>query len=131
MVLSEFFIFLFFLFLFLLFRRQGFRMITFDRQAGPLQNFNRSHVMVIGRSVSFSDPARPPGWGRGAPQTPQNPPPPKKKNCLHAFQNPRNIFEQKKFSREKTEIFRLPPPPNFFFIFFCVLRLQEEKKFSY
>ena len=60
MVLSEFFIFLFF-------RRQGFWMITFDRQAGPLQNFNRSHVMVIGRSVSFSDPA---------PQTPQNPPPP-------------------------------------------------------
>ena len=47
-------IFIFFLF----FRRQGFRMITFDRQAAPLQNFNRSHVMVIGRSVSFSDP----GW---------------------------------------------------------------------
>ena len=41
-------------------------MITFDRQAGPLQNFNRSYVMVIGRSVSFSDLARP----RGAPQNP-------------------------------------------------------------
>ena len=63
MVLSEFLIFLFF-------RRQGFRMVTFDRQAGPLQNFNRLHVMVIGRSISFSDPA-----GRKAPQTPQNPPP--------------------------------------------------------
>ena len=50
-----------------------FRMITFDPQAGPLQNLNWSQVMVIGRSVSFSDPARPPG---GAPQTPQNPPPP-------------------------------------------------------
>ena len=85
-------------------------MITFDRQAGPLQNFNRSHIMVIGRSVSFSDPAR---WGRGVPQTPQNPPPPRKKNfCLHAFQNPRNIFEEKKFSREKK-------------LFFCVLRPQE------
>ena len=36
---------------FFLFRRQGFRMIIFDRQAEPLQNFNRSHVMVIGRSV--------------------------------------------------------------------------------
>ena len=41
MVLSEF------IFYFLFFRRQGFRMIIFDRQAGPLQNFNRSHVMVI------------------------------------------------------------------------------------
>ena len=48
------------IFLFSFFRRQGLRMITFDRQAGPLQNFNRSHVMVIGRSVSFSDPAQPP-----------------------------------------------------------------------
>ena len=61
-----YFIFLFFyLFLIFFFRRQGFRMITFDRQAGPLQNFNRSHVMVIGRSVSFSDPARPPSGGVG------------------------------------------------------------------
>ena len=61
---------------FLFFRRHGFRMITFDRQAGPLQNFNRSHVMAIGRSVSFSDPARP--------QTPQNPPLPPKNNFLFA-----------------------------------------------
>ena len=65
MVLSEFFfnffIYIFFIYLFLFFRRQGFRMIIFDRQAGPFQNFNRSQVMVIGRSVSFSDPARPPG----------------------------------------------------------------------
>ena len=76
-------IFCFYLIFFFFFRRQGFRMITFDRQAGPLQNFNRSHIMVIGRSVLFSDPAR---WGRGAPQTPQNPPPPRK--------NPRNIFEK-------------------------------------
>ena len=43
---------------FLFFRCQGFRMITFDCQAGPFQNFSRSQVMVIGRSVSFS--ARPP-----------------------------------------------------------------------
>ena len=78
MVLSEFFFFFFFFF-FLFFRRQGFRMITFDRQAGPLQNFNRSHNMVIGRSVLFSDPARPPGAGVGEPQTPQNPPPPPEK----------------------------------------------------
>ena len=65
------------------FRRQGFRMITFDRQAGPLQNFNRSHVMVIGRSVSFFDPARP------------KIPSPLRKKKLHAFQNLRNIFEKK------------------------------------
>ena len=48
------------IFFLLFFCCQGFRMIIFDRQAGPLQNFNRSHVMVVGRSVSFSDPARPP-----------------------------------------------------------------------
>ena len=74
MVLSEFFFFFF-----LFFRRQGFRMITFDRQAGPLHNFNRSHVMVIGRSVSFSDPARPPGGGVGRPKHPKIPPSEKKK----------------------------------------------------
>ena len=55
---------------FLFFRRQGFRMIIFDRQAGPLQNFNRSYIMVIGRSVLFSDPARPPGGGVGRPKIP-------------------------------------------------------------
>ena len=83
------------------FRRQGFRMITFDRQAGPLQNLNRSQVMVIGRSVSFSNPARPPGGGVGRPKHPKIRPP--KKKFVHAFQNPRN-------------------PPNFF----CVLRPQED-----
>ena len=60
---------------FFFFRRQGFRMITFDRQAGPLQNLNRSHVMAIGRSVSFSDPARPPGGGVGRPKHPKILPP--------------------------------------------------------
>ena len=72
-------IYLFFFLFFLFFRRQGFRMITFDRQAGPLQNFNRPHVMVIGRSVSFSDPARPPGGGVGRPKHPKIPPPPPEK----------------------------------------------------
>ena len=57
--------FLFFFIYFFFFRRQGFRMITFDRQAGPLQNFNRSHVMVIGRSVSFPPP---PGFFFSEPQ---------------------------------------------------------------
>ena len=74
MALSELF------FIFFFFRRQGFRMITFDRQAGPLQNLNRSQVMVIGRSVSFSDPARPPGGGVGHPKHPKIRPP-KKKMC--------------------------------------------------
>ena len=36
-------------------------------------------VMVIGRSVSFSDPARPPGGGVGCPKHPKIPPP-KKEN---------------------------------------------------
>ena len=53
-------------------------MITFDRQARPLHNLNRSQVM--GRSVSFSDPARPPVGGVGRPK---HPPP----NFVHAFQN--------------------------------------------
>ena len=73
-----------FLIFFLFFRRQGFRMIIFDRQAGPLQNFNRSHVMVIGRSVSFSDPARPPGGAVGRPKHPKIPPPPRKKIIICA-----------------------------------------------
>ena len=105
-------------------------MITFDRQAGPLQNFNRSHIMVIGRSVSFSDPARPPGGGVGRPKHPKIPPPPRKINfCLHAFQNPRNIFEKKNFSREKKlRNFSPPPPPQkkkIIFYFLGVLRPQE------
>ena len=131
MGLSEFFFFFFFFFLFffffffLFFRRQGFRMITFDRQAGPLQNFNRSHIMVIGRSVSFSDPARPPGGGVGRPKHPKIPPPRKINFCLHAFQNPRNIFEKKNLvGKKNSEIFRSPPPPppqkkKLFFIFWA------------
>ena len=115
---SHFFIFLFYFFFFFFFRRQGFRMITFDRQAGPLQNFNRSHVMVIGRSVLFSDPARPPGGGVGRPKHPKIPPPRKINFCLYAFQNPRNIFEKKILVGKKTEIFRPPPPQKFFFIIF-------------
>ena len=116
MGLSEFFFF------FLFFRRQGFRMITFDRQAGPLQNFNRSHIMVIGRSVLFSDPARPPGGGVGRPKHPKIPPPRKINFCLHAFQNPRNIFEK------KILVGKTPPPlkkKNYIFYFLGVLRPQE------
>ena len=73
--------------------------------------------MVIGRSVSFSDPARPPGGGVGRPKHPKIPPP--KKICLHAFQNPRNIFEKKKLVGKKTQKFFRPPPPQFFFFFFA------------
>ena len=51
--------------------------------------------MVIGRSVSFSDPTRP--LPRVATKhAPKFPP-----KIVCAFQNPRNIFEKKKFSREK------------------------------
>ena len=56
----------YFFFLFLFFCRQGFRPITFEHQGGSFQNFGHSWVMVKGRGVSFSDPARPPG-GRGMP----------------------------------------------------------------
>ena len=57
---------------FLFFRRQGFRMITFDRQGGPFQNVCRSRVMVIGRSVSFSDRRDPRVEAWGAPNPPSN-----------------------------------------------------------
>ena len=111
-------IFLFCLF----FRRQGFRTITFDRQAGPFQNFGRSRVMVIGRSVSFSDSARPPVGAWGAPNTP-NPPPKKKYFFCVRFRTP-GTFLKKIICREKN-FFCLPPPPHIFFAFFC-----EQKKFS-
>ena len=43
MVLSELLFYLFIYFsCFLFFRRQGFWMITFDRQAGPFQNFGQA-----------------------------------------------------------------------------------------
>ena len=89
---QKFFLFFFFFFFF---RRQGFRMITFDRQAGPLPNFNRSHVMVIGRSVSFSDPARP-----TPPKHPKIPPPPTEKlikNCMR-FRTPGTFLKKKNSS---------------------------------
>ena len=119
MVLSEFFYFLFIIIIFFFFRRQGFRMITFDRQAGPLQNFNRSHVMVIGRSVSFSDPARPPGGGVGRPKHPKIPPPPRIFYffCMR-FRTP-GTFLKKQISRGKKK--KNSPPP----LFFGVLRPQE------
>ena len=82
----------------------GFRMITFDCQAGPFQNFSRSQVMVIGRSVSFSDPAQPPG---GAPQNP----PHIKKLC--AYQNPKTFWKTKIIGKKTLDIFRPPPPPPF------------------
>ena len=101
-----------FIFLFVFFRRQGFRMITFDRQAGPLQNLNRSQVMVIGRSVSFSDPARPPFGGVGRPKHPKIPPPPnlcvrfRTPGTFLRFKTPGRCFCGKYFS--VTE--KLPPP---------------------
>ena len=97
MVLSEF-ILLFFILFFLFFRRrQGFQMITFDRQAGPLQNLNRSHVMVIGRSVSFSDPVRVARGGVLRPKHPKIPPPPPEKYiflCM-CFRTPGTFLKKK------------------------------------
>ena len=77
--------------------------ILFDRQAGPFQNFNRSQVMVTGRSVSFSDPAWPPGGGVERPKQPKIP--------------PRNIFEkipppQKKISVTKNFHPHAPAQPS-------------------
>ena len=102
---------------FFFFRRQGFRMITFDRQAGPLQNFNRSHIMVIGRSVLFSDPARPPAGGVGRPKHPKIPPP-KNNFVFMRFKTP-GTFLKKKFSRENKIRNYSPPPPQFFCVFVC------------
>ena len=101
------FIFILFFLFFFFFRRQGFRMITFDRQAGPLQNFNRSHVMVIGRSVSFSDPARPPGGGVGRPKTPKSPP---RIFFFWRFKTPGTFLSGIFFFQLKK--FHHPPPPT-------------------
>ena len=93
------------IFLFSFFRRQGLRMITFDRQAGPLQNFNRSHVMVIGRSVSFS-------WEEvyhfPTPRDPQNPPPQIFFFFVCVLRPQEDVFAEKKCS--VTKKFHLPPP---------------------
>ena len=99
----------FFIFIFLFFRRQGFRMITFDRQAGPLQNFNRSHIMVIGRSVLFSDPARPPRGGVGRPKHPKIPPL-SKKNYIFYFLGV--LRPQEHFLAEFFFQLKIPPPPH-------------------
>ena len=107
-------------FFFFFFRRQGFRMITFDRQAGSLQNFNRSHVMVIGRSVLFSHPVRPPSGGVGRPKHPKIPPPSEKKNCM-CFRTPGTFL----VGKTKLRNFSPPPPPPPIF-FFWVLRPQED-----
>ena len=72
----------------------GFRLITFDRQAGLFQNFSRSQVMVIGRSVSFSDPARPLGGGVGRPKHPKISPPQIKK--IVCVSEPQKHFGKKK-----------------------------------
>ena len=49
-------------------------MITFDRQAGPLQNFKPVTCHGHRKKCIVFRPRATPGWGRGAPQTPQNPP---------------------------------------------------------
>ena len=119
-----------FLFFILFFRRQGFRMIIFDRQAGPLQNFNRSHVMVIGRSVSCSDPRDPRVGAWGTPNTPKSPPPPPEKKCVHVhvgLLNKLSLSEPQEHFRKKylvgkinLEICRLPPPPQTNFCLFVL-----------
>ena len=104
-ILSSFFFFFFFL----VFYSSAAKMVSvmiilLTAKPDRSRHFNRSHIMVIGRSVYVFRPRATPGWGRGAPQTPQNPPPPPRKMQIfvcNAFQNPRNFF------------------------FFCVLRPQE------
>ena len=86
-------------------------MITFDRQAGPLQNFKPVTYHGHRKKCIVFRPRATPGWGRGAPQnTPKFPPPP-----------------EKNFSREKKN-FAPPPLPqkkNYIFYFLGVLRPQE------
>ena len=97
---------------FFFFRRQGFRMITFDRQARPLQNFNRSHIMVIGRSVLFPTPRDPRVGAWGAPNTP-NPPP--RKKTQKSFAPPPPPGPQEHFLAKLfffSYKFHLPPPPH-------------------
>ena len=87
--------------------------------------------MVIGRSVLFSDPARPPGGGVGHPKHPKSPPPPPKNKFLFAcVSKPQEHFWKKNLvGKKNSEIFRPPPPPLkkkiIYFIFWAFLRPQE------
>ena len=78
----------------------------------------------------FPTPRDPRVGAWGAPNTPKSPPPRKINFCLHAFQNPRNIFEKKILvGKKNSEIFRPPPPPppqkKIIFYFLGVLGPQE------
>ena len=92
-------------------------MIIFDRQAGPFQNFNRSHVMVTGISVPFSDPARPPGGGVGRPKIP---PPQKKYICVCVSEPQGHFFFFNLVGKKNFEIMLYLP-----LVHFGVLRPQE------
>ena len=89
MVLSDFFS------CFLFFRRQGFRMITFDRQGSRIWAGQRKKCIVF-------RPRATPGWGRGVPQK------------IVCVSEPQEHFWRKKLF--------FAPPPQFFF---CVLEPQE------
>ena len=122
MVLSEFFFFFFF---FYSSAAKVFRMIIFDRQAGPLHNFNRSHVMVIGRSVSFSDPARPPGGDVGRPKHPKIPPPPPEIFffCMR-FRTPGTFLKKKYLVGKKNYFFGVLRPQEHFLAEFFFFQLK-------
>ena len=90
----------------LLFRRQSFRMVTFDCQAGSFQNFSRSRVMVIG-VYRFPTPRDPPDGGVGRPKHPQRCLQIKKIVCVSEPQE--HFWKKKIVGKKNLDIFRLPP----------------------
>ena len=93
----------------LFFCRQGFRMITLDRQAGPFQNFNRSQVMKQTYTF-FASPTPPPPHPPPPPPPPPPAPPPHPPFFLR-FKTPGTFLSGKKFQLIKTSTTCPPPPP--------------------
>ena len=106
MVLSEFyFLFIFFIFIFFILPLPRFP----DDYFWPVTCHGHRKKCIVFR------PRATPGWGRGAPQTPQNPP--RKLFFFACVSEPQEHFWKKNvLGKKKSEIFRAPLPPNFFFL---------------
>ena len=107
-------IFLFFIYFFIL-PPPRFPDDNFWPPSRTAPELNRSHVMVIGRSVLFSDPARPPGGGVGRPKHPKIP--------------PRKIFLFACVSEPQEHFWKKNLVGKFFFFFFFFLRFKTPGTF--
>ena len=117
MVLSEFF---FYFYLFFILPPPRFPDDNFWPPSRTAPEFKPVTCHSHRKKCIVFRPRATPGWGRGAPQTPQNPPPrKKKKNLCMRFRTPGTFLWKKKL------VGKTPPAPPHIFFFFCVLRPQE------